>query len=66
MKEIKEPPTVWSKDRTVQGKATGGERVCQMAGCNGRRIVVRWPDGKITHPCTKGMEWKGDNEWQIL
>lgn len=65
-KAIKEPPTVWSKGRETAGKATGGERVCQMSGCTGTGIVVRWPSGKITIPCTKGMKKTGENEWEIL
>jgi hypothetical protein len=31
------------------------ERRCQMEGCNGLRISVRWADGKHTFPCSKGL-----------
>lgn len=65
--KIKEPPTIWARGREKMGKATGGERRCQMEGCNGRRIIVRWSDGTMTHPCTKGMAWSEEkNEWEIL
>lgn len=66
MKPQTEPVVVWSKDRVEQGRATGGERECRMEGCRGRRIVVKWPNGKITHPCTKGMRAISDTEWEIL
>ena len=47
------------------GITTGHTRHCQMHGCNGIRIDVRWPDGKLTRPCSKGMDYK-NGEWQIL
>lgn len=49
------PRTILSRDRKQRGHPTGGTRHCQMAGCTGLRIAVRWPDGKLTWPCTKGM-----------
>lgn len=48
------------------GRATGSTHRCRMHGCNGRRITVRWPDRKITHPCTKGMERAPDGGWRVL
>jgi hypothetical protein len=42
-----------------------GQRRCQLEGCNGMRIIVKWPDGKVTHPCTKGMVQISENAWQI-
>ena len=27
---------------------------CHMEGCTGRRQYVRWEDGSVTFPCTKG------------
>lgn len=47
------------------GFLTGGERVCSMEGCGGRRLATRWPSGKITYPCTKGMLHSKGN-WRIL
>jgi len=43
------------KERLLWGVTTGGERPCTMEGCPGKRIAVRWPDGRLTWPCTKGM-----------
>ncbi len=55
---------VRSRDGKLQGVVTGATRRCTLEGCVGQRLGVRWPDGKITWPCTKGMEFK-NNAWQI-
>ena len=48
------------------GKLTGGRRHCGLEGCNGVKLGVRWPDKKLTFPCTKGMTWKSEtSQWQI-
>lgn len=46
---------VWSRDGKLRGEMTGGFRFCRLEGCSGRRLGVRWPDGKVTFPCTKGL-----------
>jgi hypothetical protein len=38
------------------GFTTGGVRRCQLDGCPGIRVGVRWPDGRMTWPCTEGMD----------
>ena len=48
-----------------EGAPTGGAYACQQEGCRGRRISVRWPDGRITRPCTKGMIETQPGVWQI-
>lgn len=55
-------------DRTGRRVGRGiGVRLCQLDGCSGRRIITRWPGGKTTHPCTKGMLYHArKNEWRIL
>jgi hypothetical protein len=50
------------------GKTTGGAYRCQMDGCPGYRIAVKWKEEdytRYTHPCSKGMllSKKG---WRIL
>lgn len=55
---------VISRDGKHNGHTTGGSRMCQLEGCTGRSIAVRWDDGKLTYPCTKGMTWNGDH-WKI-
>jgi len=47
------------------GELTGAERLCGLEGCGGVRLVVRWPGGKITWPCVKGMKLTPKG-WQIL
>lgn len=60
---------VISRDGKFIGRTTGGERICQMEGCGGRRIAVRWTNKKgksnITYPCTAGMDYK-NKAWKIL
>ena len=62
---IQKGEKVVSRDGEHTGRTTGATRICQMEGCTGRRLVVKWEDGKITYPCTKGMEYKGD-AWRII
>ena len=50
---------VRSKGYKYVGKTTGGVRPCSMEGCRGERVAVRWDDGSLTFPCTKGMRWEG-------
>ena len=50
-----------------KGLLTGSQRLCQMEGCRGKRLYVRWKDGRITMPCTKGMEFDNSTDtWRIL
>lgn len=54
---MKIPGKVYSVGRTSVGIPTGATFRCRLEGCTGRRITVKWPDGKITHPCSKGMRF---------
>lgn len=57
---------VVSKDGEI-GFLTGGNYKCQMEGCRGARLSVRWADGKITRPCTKGMVYSEDSRtWKMM
>lgn len=56
---------VLSRNGSLVGLTTGAERRCQMDGCRGSRIVVRWADKSITYPCSKGMVSLG-KKWKIL
>lgn len=51
------PKRVLGKGGTEVGKCTGATRACSMDGCSGIRISVKWPDGRITRPCSKGMSF---------
>lgn len=57
--------TVTAGNGETKGKVVGTRR-CRLEGCLGRCIGVRWPDNKLTWPCTKGMKSLGDGNWQIL
>lgn len=46
---------IYSSDGTTFGVKTGGSRRCQLEGCRGQSIAVRWQDGKLTYPCTMGL-----------
>ena len=48
------------------GIRTGGEHHCQIESCRGKRLAVRWPDGKHTFPCTRGMKIREDGDWQLI
>ena len=56
---------VLSSDGKIKGKLTGGSRSCGMEGCTGRTLGVRWEDGKLTFPCSKGMNFE-DGTWKII
>ena len=56
---------ITSRDGRAVGIATGATRSCQLSGCLGLRICVKWPDGKTTYPCTKGMRQEVNGEWRI-
>jgi hypothetical protein len=56
-------------DRTgrEEGVTTGSFKRCNLEGCKGLRVMVRWPDGKWTWPCTAGMKWNNEaNAYQII
>lgn len=56
--------TVFSRDGKKRGVTTGGKHHCGLEGCSGRRIAVRWYDGTITFPCSKGLT-PFKNGWKI-
>ncbi len=59
--------TVISSDGKDKGMTTGAHYHCSMEGCTGHRVVVRWSDGKITRPCSKGMIFEPANKtWKII
>lgn len=46
---------IYARGGNEYGLTTGGIRICQLEGCGGYRIAVRWPDGKLTYPCDAAM-----------
>lgn len=55
-----------ARDGLMEGVATGSSYPCRMEGCIGLRISVKWPDGKHTFPCSKGLKPIGENRYQIM
>jgi len=62
---MKKGTKVQSRDEATTGVATGATYRCRMDGCTGLRCTVKWPDGKFTHPCTKGMWETPSGDWKI-
>jgi hypothetical protein len=49
------------------GRTTGSVHHCQLEGCRGVRVTVKWNTGKVTHPCSKGMVRDEDTHtWRII
>jgi hypothetical protein len=57
------PTYVRSADGSVTGRVTGGTRPCRLAGCRGLQRAVRWPDGRLSYPCS--MTPVTAETWQI-
>ena len=67
MIDLKIGDTVVTFDGFYTGKTTGGSRPCQLEGCRGECLGVRWNDGKLTFPCTAGMTYDDRTAtWKIL
>jgi uncharacterized membrane protein len=63
---VKRGSAVVSRDLMYKGKTTGGKYRCQMSGCTGTRIGVRWSDGTMTFPCSKGLEVMTNGEVKVV
>lgn len=66
MAQITFPAKVWNREHTECGIPTQTVQNCRMESCRSERIGVRWPDGKITWPCMRGMDTSSPTDWQIL
>lgn len=49
------PKFIFSRDGKQKGRVVGKGKPCTLEGCRGWRYPVRWPDGKLTWPCSKGL-----------
>jgi len=45
----------------VAGTVTGSVRRCSLDGCRGIRVMVKWPDGHRTWPCSEGIVAEGED-----
>lgn len=58
---------VLSRDGKSKGKIINPNyRKCSAEGCPGHRILVQWPDGKRTYPCSRGCKTVDGQTLQIL
>jgi hypothetical protein len=47
--------TIFTRDKKEKGKVVSHtSRTCHE-GCGGTRLGVRWPDGRLTYPCSRGI-----------
>lgn len=60
-----EPKYVYCRGGGERGELTGVQRRCAMAGCIGRAIGVRWPDGKVTWNCSKNLTLRDDGQYEL-
>lgn len=63
MREL--PQFVQDREGKETGKVVGVGRLCQLEGCGGWRVSVRWPNGKLTRPCSKGLREIDATTWRI-
>jgi hypothetical protein len=59
------PRDILSRDEEMTGIVTGSTQRCRLTGCNGLQYLVRWPNGKRSWPCSKGIEETDDGTWRI-
>lgn len=57
---------VWNNLHTVRGTYTGLDRPCLVIGCHGWRVQIRWPDGSVTWPCSRGLMLQADGTARIM
>lgn len=60
------PKFVYARGGTLKGRNLGATQRACFEGCRGRRIAVRWPNGKMTYPCTRGLNVRKDGNWEIV
>lgn len=66
MVKSKETLTMLSRDGGKNGLIMNlASRRCQMEGCTGHRIHVKWEDGRSTYPCSKGCKQINEHTYQI-
>jgi hypothetical protein len=64
-KHLLVPDKVVNRAGTETGRVVGSGRWCRLEGCGGWRVPVRWPDGRLTWPCSKGMKEITATTWRI-
>ena len=57
---------ILSRDGTEKGHVMDGIADCDMEGCRGECVEVKWEDGTTTFPCTHGLDLIDDDTFQII
>lgn len=62
---------ILSRTGKTEGVATGAVHRCQLEGCMGWRVTVRWPvktgnRPHFTHPCSRGLSFVKPGVFQIM
>lgn len=47
---------IFSHNKKFKGRTTGSGYLCRLEGCSGMRLTVKWEDGRISYPCTNGLQ----------
>jgi hypothetical protein len=58
--------TVHNRGTTKTGQIVGFPYTCNLEGCLGARVSVRWDDGALTRLCTKALRRNDDGTLQLL
>ena len=66
MKNERKGLSVLARTGRAIGRTTGGAYPCRLEGCLGQRVAVRWADGRVTYPCTRGMRETSNGYWAII
>ena len=53
-----------NRDSSEEGKVVS-YKDCTLTSCGGRCIGVRWPDGTLTWPCSKGCRVTPEGTWKV-
>ncbi len=56
---------IYARGGGKTGIASGHVKPCTLEGCNGTRIMVRWPNGRRTWPCSEGLQ-KREDGYEIM
>jgi hypothetical protein len=62
---FKKGTSVLSRDGKEQGEMSGSTHRCQMEGCLGVRVSVKWSNGQYTYPCSKGMVKESNGSYKL-
>lgn len=47
---------IFSGDHSILGVILNHDSgACRLEGCRGHRMYVKWSDGTVTYPCSKGV-----------